>query len=132
MRRPHDQEGSVTAFFVVVVFALLMLGGLALDGGRILAARRDASSLASAAARRGAQELDFAAATSGRAALDPARAEAAARAFLAQAGASGTASASANEVVDTVAVTQPTVLLRLVAISSRTVSATRRAVPVSP
>src|SRR4051812_49718179 len=132
MEREEDERGSVTAFFVVIVFALLMLGGLALDGGRILAARRDASSLASAAARRGAQELDYGAITSGRAELDPARAEAAARAFLSQAGASGTASATADEVVVTVQVIQPTVLLRLVAISSRTVRATRRAVPVSP
>ncbi len=44
--------------FAVLVIALLGLSGLAIDGGELFVARRDAQALADAAARAGAGQLD--------------------------------------------------------------------------
>ena len=57
-RPPRDWErGQVTVVFVVLAAVLVMLGGLAYDGARILDAKRAASSLALEAARAGAQAI---------------------------------------------------------------------------
>jgi Flp pilus assembly protein TadG len=48
----------VQTLFAVLVIALLGLSGLAIDGGEVLVARRDAQALADAAARAGAGQLD--------------------------------------------------------------------------
>jgi len=50
-RRLRGERGSVSLLVVIMVPALLMAGGLVLDGGRQLQARRDASGAAAAAAR---------------------------------------------------------------------------------
>lgn len=43
---------------VVLTIAVVAAAGLVIDGGRVLAARRDATNVAAAAARTAAQELD--------------------------------------------------------------------------
>jgi Flp pilus assembly protein TadG len=48
----------VQTLFAVLVIALLGLSGLAIDGGELFVARRDAQALADAAARAGAGQLD--------------------------------------------------------------------------
>jgi Flp pilus assembly protein TadG len=48
----------VQALFAVLVIALLGLSGLAIDGGELFVARRDAQALADATARAGASQLD--------------------------------------------------------------------------
>jgi Flp pilus assembly protein TadG len=48
----------VQTLFGVLVMALLGLSGLAMDGGEVFLARRDAQALADAAARAGAGQLD--------------------------------------------------------------------------
>ena len=58
MRRPGE-EGMVAAFAAVVAVSLVMVAGMVLDGGRVVAAQATARDLASAAARAGAQELDL-------------------------------------------------------------------------
>ena len=71
--------------FAVLVFALLGLSGLAIDGGQVLVARRDAQGLADAAARAGAGQLDEVAARSNPEKppqLDPAAATAAAITYI--------------------------------------------------
>jgi hypothetical protein len=126
-----DDRGSILPFTATVVAALMACGGLAVDGGRILAARREAAGIAAASARRGAQELAWDRAVAGEAQLDADRATAAARAAVSQAGASGSASATPDEVTVTVTIEEPTVILGWFGIGPKTVTATRRASPLS-
>jgi Flp pilus assembly protein TadG len=126
-----DDRGSILPFTATVVAALMACGGLAVDGGRILAARREAAGIAAAAARRGSQELAWDRAVAGEAQLDADRATAAARAAVSQAGASGSASATPDKVTVTVTIDEPTVILGWFGIGPKTVTATRRASPFS-
>ena len=48
------ERGTVTVFIVSMTTALLLVAGLVFDGGRMIAARRDADAVAAAAARAGA------------------------------------------------------------------------------
>lgn len=97
MRRHDDDErGSVTAFVVVFSLALLMVVGLVIDGGFLLAARRQAINEAEAAARAGAQAVMVD--SSKR--LDPVRSERLARDYLARTGHDG----SVTVVGDTITV----------------------------
>lgn len=57
-RRVGDERGTVTVFVVAMTTALLLVAGLVFDGGRMIAARRDADAVASAAARAGLQGVD--------------------------------------------------------------------------
>jgi Flp pilus assembly protein TadG len=127
--RRADDRGTVTTFAVVVATALLVCLGLVVDGGRLVDARIEAADLAGGAARAGAQELTGLRA--GDRVIDPARAEAAARAFLASTGASGTVAATPAQVTVTVEVHRGFTLLGLAGLSGRTVRATRTAVPVA-
>ena len=124
-----DDRGSILPFTATIVAALVACSGLAVDGGRILAARREAAGIAASAARRGSQELAWDGAVSGEATLDPARAAAAARATVTEAGATGSASATPERVTVTVTMHEPTVLLGWFGIGPRTVTATRTAAP---
>jgi Flp pilus assembly protein TadG len=75
----------VQTLFAVLVFALVGLSGLAIDGGQALVAKRDAQGLADAAARAGAGQLDEVAARSNPDSppqIDPAAATAAAIAYV--------------------------------------------------
>jgi len=76
-----------TAFIAVLLPALLVLAGLAIDGGQVLVVRRETQALADGAARAGAAEIDEAAARidpSVPIVLDPAQAAAAATAYIAE------------------------------------------------
>jgi len=76
-----------TAFIAVLLPALLVLAGLAIDGGQVLVVRRETQALADGAARAGAAEIDEAAARidpSVPIVLDPAPAAAAATAYIAE------------------------------------------------
>jgi hypothetical protein len=125
---PRDR-GSLLPFTAVVVAALVACAGLALDGGKILAARREASAVAAAAARRGSQELAWRDAVGGRAGLDPARARAAAESYLAQAHVGGSAVATPDGVRVTAVVSAPTVVLHAFGVGPKAVTATRSATP---
>jgi Flp pilus assembly protein TadG len=129
MRTGADDRGSVLPFTAVIVAALVACAGLAVDGGRILAARRSASAIAAAAARRGSEELAFTDLAAGRATIDPARATAVAEAYVAQAGATGSVAATADEVTVTVTIRASTVVLGAFGIGSKSVTATRSAAP---
>ena len=126
-----DDRGSILPFTATVVAALVACSGLAVDGGRILAARREAAGIAAAAARRGCQELAWDSAVVGEARLDADRASAASLAAVSQAGASGSASATPDEVTVTVTIDEPTVILGWFGIGPKTVRATRTASPFS-
>lgn len=55
----RDEQGSVAAFVAVIAVALVMVAGMAYDGGQIVAAQATARDLAAGAARAGAQEVDM-------------------------------------------------------------------------
>lgn len=125
MRRATGERGTVTAFVVGLTLACLLAAGLALDGGRIVAARLQVSDVAANAARAGAQQV--VGLRSGDLSLDPARAEAAARRVLDAARATGSVEVSGRSITVTASLTQAMLLLRLAGVSSRTVSATATA-----
>ena len=52
----RDEEGTVTVFVVGFMLALLLVAGLVIDGGNVLAARREAANVAESAARAGRKE----------------------------------------------------------------------------
>ena len=123
-----DEHGQVTAFVVVFVMALLLFAGLVLDGGLLLAAQRRAMNEAEAAARAGAQAVDIAAyRDSGAIVLEPSRAQASARAYLAQTGHEGEVSVNANEVTVTVRFNQPMQILGIGGLGSVGVSGSGQA-----
>jgi len=55
----RDERGSLAPAVPIVAFALLLLGGLAIDGSRQLNARGEAVAFAEEAARAGAQGIDI-------------------------------------------------------------------------
>ena len=119
------ERGSVTAFVAVVATALVMVAGMAYDGGQVIAAQTRARSDAAKAARAGAQEIDITALRAdGATVLDPARAEAAALAYLDQVDTTGTVTVDGSEVTVTVTVIQP---MHILPVPDRTVVATETA-----
>lgn len=129
--RLRGDAGQVTGFAVIMVVAVIALAGLVLDGGLAVAAKADAFATAQSAARAGAQRLDLALyRATGQVKLDPVAAAAAARAWLASAGATGTVSATPQQVRVQVTRVARTQLLALVGVDSITVHATATAVAV--
>ena len=125
MRRREDEAGQVTGFIVVIVVAVLALGGLVIDGGNTLAAKRRAIADADGAARAGAQALDPARyRTAGSLAPITTEAEQAAQQYLERAGHSGSARVEGDQIIVTVTIDQPTTLLRIVGVRSLTVTGT--------
>lgn len=108
----HGDRGSITAFVAVVATALVLVAGMAYDGGQVIAAHNAARNDAEQAARAGAQQidLDHLRATSDPR-LDPAAAEAAALAYLDRTGVTGTAVVSDASITVTVTRTQPMLIL---------------------
>ena len=121
--RRRDEEGMVTAFVVIFMFALLLLAGLVIDGGLTLAARVQAIDEAQAAARAGAQAINIPLFRStGEIVLDPAQANQAAESYLAATGHTGTVQVSGDDVVVTVSITQPMQILGIGGVGSLTVT----------
>ncbi len=121
MIRPALERGSVSAFVAVIAVALVIVAGMAYDGGQIVAAHATARDLAAGAARAGAQEVDLdRLRSSGDAALDPEQATGAVEAFLAQSGHRGTAVVEGAAVTVTVRVHQP---MRILPVPDRIVTA---------
>ena len=108
----RDECGSITAFVAVVASALVLVAGMAYDGGQVIAAHNAARSDADRAARAGAQQIDLdhlRATNEPR--LDPAAAETAAVEYLERAGATGTATVSGASITVTVTRKQPMLIL---------------------
>ena len=85
-----DERGSVSVWAVTIAPALIILAGLAVDGGGKVHAEQRAMNLAAEAARVAGQQLHVDEAVRGaRATTDTAQARTAARRFLATAGVSG-------------------------------------------
>ena len=126
--RRRGEDGQLTLFVCLFMVALLVVSGLVVDGGFVLAARRRAIDEAYGAARAGAEALAPSSyRSSGAVELDPAAAEAAAQGFLGAAGHSGVVSVNGDEVTVSVAFDQPTSLLGIIGIDSVSVSGRGRA-----
>jgi Flp pilus assembly protein TadG len=130
----RGDDGQVTAMWVVLATALLILGAVIYGGSEILGARREVSNHALQAARAGAQEIDeYATATGSAAVLDTGRAEAEALNYLrvaAPAGVTGETSAQVDRVTVIVRWHKPVPILGLVGIDDTYVEATEFAQPV--
>lgn len=127
MRRAawSDERGSITAFVAVVATALVMVAGMAYDGGQILVAQSRARSDADKAARAGAQRVDTDhLRTTGETILNPPEAEAAAQEFLTRSGVTGTVTVDGASVTVTVTAVQP---MRILPVGDRTIVATETA-----
>lgn len=124
-----EERGTITAVVAVVGVALVMVAGLAYDGGQIVAAQVRARDVAANAARTGAQELDLTALrATGTATLDPDRAADAARAFLARAGHTGNVTVDGDRVTVAVTIRTP---MRILPLPDRLVTATDTARPIT-
>ena len=114
-----DERGSITAFVAVVAVALVMVAGMAYDGGRVIATLARARSDADKAARAGAQEIDITHLRStGETILDPGRAEVAALAYLERAGSAGTVRVDEASITVTVSITHE---MRILPVADRAV-----------
>ena len=129
MSRFQDERGALSSFLAVIALALLMAAGLAVDGGRKVAALREASHLADNAARAGAQAVDLdALRTTGELRLHPEEAATRAADYLASVGHRGQIQVAGDTVTVTVSLTVDPVLLPIGVI---TVTATETAAAIT-
>lgn len=124
MRR---ETGTVSAFVVIITMALVVVAGLVHDGGRLLAARRQADDIAANAARVGLQELDEHRLRTGTPVVDPVEASRAIATYLASTPATGSARTAADTVIVQVELRVRPGLLGIAGVRTQTVRATRRA-----
>ncbi len=129
MRLRLGESGAVSTFLAVIAVALVMAGGLAVDGGHKVAALREVTHIADNAARAAAQAIDTdTLRTDATVALDPDRAVAAAEQYLASVGHTGTVTIEADRATVTVTLT---VHPRLLPTGPMTVTATETATALS-
>lgn len=132
LRSQEPEDGSVTAFIVIVFAALLLFTGLVGDGGAALATQVRALDEASEAARAGAEKLDIGTFhRTGTRVLDETAATVAAKQYLAATGDSGTVSATTGAVTVTVSASHRAWLLSLIGMNTMTMRASATAHPES-
>ena len=125
----REERGSVTAFVAVVAAALVLVAGMAYDGGQIIVAHSAARHDAERAARAGAQQIDLDyLRTTNEPRLDASAAVSAAREFLQRAGASGTATVSGASISVTVTRIQA---MRILPGADRSITVTATATAVN-
>jgi Flp pilus assembly protein TadG len=112
----HERGGgAVNAPMAIALLALFIVIALAIDGVRAAQGLARADAIAEEAARAAGQALDSTALSRGDAAVDPVAAVAAAQDYLTAAGATGTATVRAPDLVRVeVTITRPTILLGLI------------------
>jgi Flp pilus assembly protein TadG len=131
--RLQSERGSVLIAGLLLSLALLMVIGAAVDIGHAFIARRDLAAQADAAALAGSQALNLDALHQGRLALDPLQAQATAlQAITPAAQLQTTAVASTGGVTVRLQERIPTILLRLVGLTTLTVAAQATAAPKTP
>ncbi len=121
-RRADPERGAIGVFLAVLVPGLLLIIGLAVDGGAKVAATQRANAVADEAARAGGQALDVPAALAGQVQVDPAAAVAAAQDYLNRNDVAGAVTVVDGDTLQvTTTITQPTTFLGLVGITAMTV-----------
>lgn len=124
-RKEKSDRGSVSAFVVCLAATFIVVAGLAVDSGRLVAARIEVADHAENAARVAIQQMSGI--RSGERIVDPVRSRRAVAQYLGRFGLTGEALVEPRSVTVTVRTTETMTLLRLVGIDRRQVSATRRA-----
>jgi Flp pilus assembly protein TadG len=128
-----EERGGVLVAGLLLSLALLIVIGAGVDIGHAFIVRRELVSLADDAALTGSQALDLEALHQGRLALDPAHARSLALQTIAsESRIRGKATATGTAVQVEVERGVPTILLRLVGVSTLTVGAHATAVPREP
>jgi Flp pilus assembly protein TadG len=124
------EEGSISAFLVLLMVALFALMGMVLDGGSALAARQSATDEAEQAARAGAGALSVDSLRSGSVQIDQAAAVEVAEQFTVAAGHPGTATVAAGTVTVQIRYRIPTQVLGIIGVTTLPVVASASAVDV--
>lgn len=124
--RRQDEAGVVTVFVVALMTVFIALGGLVVDGGVMLDARRRAVNEAEAAARAGAQILSPERVRSGGSDVSVTGAEDAVRRYVAATGHDARAAVTADTVEVTVSFRQPLLILGAFGLVSPVVRGTAR------
>ena len=119
--------GSISGFVIVLSMTFVACAGLAFDGGRMIAARAQATDAAENAARAGAQQITSL--RSGSPSIDKNSAITSAHQFLESIEIMGTATADENSVTVTTNIRVPMTLLGLFGVRDKSVSAVRSAQP---
>lgn len=122
-------EGSITALVVVLAMTFVACAGLAVDGGRLIAAKIELGDHAENAARAGAQEVTSL--RSGSPEIDGFQAVYAAEEYLTTHGIDGDVSIEDNGVTVNVSKKIPMTLLSLFGMIGKTLTAQRSATPDS-
>jgi Flp pilus assembly protein TadG len=124
-----EERGALTLFIAILFPALLTFAGLVVDAGTKLDNYENASTYAQEAARAGAGQVNQSEAYSNATfVVDEPEAIAAANAYLAAAGVSGTVTAVGDDAIRvTVTITTPTKILSLVGIDTVTSTSTATA-----
>lgn len=131
--RLRSERGSVLIAGLLLSIALLMLIGAAVDIGHAFIVRRDLTAQADDAALAGSQALNLDALHHGQLALDPQQAQTTAlQALTPSSQLQATAVASTGGVTVRLQERVPTLLLRLVGLSTLTVAAQATAAPRTP
>ncbi len=129
MHRSKDDYGSITAFVVMLTMTFVACAGLAVDGGRLVAAKVQLADQAENAARAGTQEIT--ALRTGDPKVDVEKAIMTAEDFMARHQIHGQASATSSEVTVKTTRVVTMSLLKLFGVESRLISAQRSAQPVT-
>lgn len=127
-RTRNNDEGSITALVVVLAMTFVACAGLAVDGGRLVAAKVELGDHAENAARVGAQEVTSL--RSGSPEINESKAVNAANEYLSTHGIDGEVQVDNNDVIVRVSRYIPMTLLSLFGVSGKTLSAQRSATPV--
>ena len=121
LHQPRAERGAISVFLAVLVPGLLLIIGLAVDGGAKVAATQYANAIADEAARAGGQALDIPAALAGEVRVNPAAAAAAAQDYLDRNDVQGAVTVVDGDTLQvTTTISQPTTFLGLIGISTLT------------
>ena len=129
MQRSTDDCGSITAFVVMLAMTFVACAGLAVDGGRLVAAKVQLADQAENTARAGTQEIIGLRTGDPKVNVD--KAISAAQDFMTLHQIHGQVSATESEVTVTTTRVVPMSLLKLFGVGSRLISAQRSARPVT-
>lgn len=121
-RGPLTERGSVSVLFAVLVPGLLLIIGLAVDGGAKVQAVQRADAIAEEAARAGGQAIDRSAALAGDLRVDVPAAVTTAQDYLRRNDVHGTVRVIDGETLQVrTTISQPTVFLGVLGITTMTV-----------
>jgi len=131
--RLNSERGGVLIAGLLLSIALMMLLGAAVDIGHACIVRRDLTAQADNAALAGSQSLNIDALHQGQLALDPQQAQnAALQAITPASGLQATAAANSGGVTVRLQEQVPTILLRLVGVTTLSIAAQATAAPRTP